>query len=117
MLTDRDVCMSAYIQSAPLTGVSVTSAMSKQVSSCRPEDDLASVERLMREKQVHRVPVVDAQGRLAGIISLNDIAREAAQESQTKKPREVSDAEIASTIASVCAPRHRIIEAQAVSGL
>ena len=113
MLTDRDVCMSVYIQGAPLTGVSVTSAMSKQVFSCSSEDDLASVERLMREKQVHRVPVIDAQGRLAGIISLNDIAREAAQESQMKKPREVSDGEIASTIASVCAPRHRIIEAQA----
>ncbi len=67
----------------------------------------------MREKQVHRVPVVDAQGRLAGIISLNDIAREAAQESQTKKPRQVTDAEITGTLSCVCAPRHRIIEAQA----
>ncbi len=111
MLTDRDVCMSAYMQGVPLTAGSVTSAMSKAVFSCHPEDDLTSIEQLMREKQIHRVPVVDAQGRLAGIISLNDIAREAARESQMKKPREVSDAEITSTIASVCAPRHRIIEA------
>ncbi len=36
MLTDRDVCMSAYIQGAPLTGASVTSAMSKQVFSMPP---------------------------------------------------------------------------------
>ncbi len=65
----------------------------------------------MREKQIHRVPVVDARGRLAGIVSLNDIAREAAREGRTKKPRELSDAEIVSTVASVCAPRHRIVEA------
>jgi CBS-domain-containing membrane protein len=111
MLTDRDVCMSSYIQGAPLTGALVTSAMSKEVFSCRPDDELASVERLMRKRQVHRVPVVDAQGCLAAIIPLNDLAREAAKESQSKKPRRVSDAEITETIAAVCAPRHRIIVA------
>jgi CBS domain-containing protein len=76
MLTDRDVCMAAYIQGAPLTGLLVTSAMSKQVFSCAPDDDIAAAEKLMREKQVRRLAVIDAQGRLAGIISLNDIARE-----------------------------------------
>jgi len=111
MLTDRDVCMSAYIQGLPLTSASVMSAMSREVFCCHPHEDLASVERLMREKQIHRVPVVDADGRLAGIISLNDIAREAAQESRTKKSRAVSDAEITGTMASVCAPRHHIITA------
>ena len=111
MLTDRDLCMGAYIQGVPLTAASVMSAMSREVFSCHPQDDLASVERLMREKQIHRVPVADAEGRLTGTISLNDIAREAAQESRTKKSREVSAAEIAGTMASVCAPRHRVISA------
>ena len=111
MLSDRDVCISAYIQGAPLTGASVTSPMSKEVFSCRADDNLAPVERLMREKQIRRVPVVDPQGRLAGIVSLNDIAREAAQESQSKSPRQVNDAEITETIAAACAPRHRIIAA------
>jgi len=113
MLTDRDICMSAYIQGLPLTGALVTSAMSKEVCSCRPEDDIAAAEKLMREKQVHRLPVVNAERRLVGLISLNDIAREAAQESQMRKPRQVSDAEVAQVIASVCSPRHRIIEARA----
>jgi CBS domain-containing protein len=113
MLTDRDVCMAAYIQGVPLTGSLVTSAMSKQVFSCAFDDDVASAERLMRDKQVRRLPVTDAQGRLAGIISLNDIAREGEREAELKKAREVSDAEIARVMASVCAPRHRIIEAAA----
>ncbi len=113
MLTDRDVCMAAYIQGVPLTGSLVTSAMSKQVFSCAFDDDVASAESLMRDKQVRRLPVTDAQGRLAGIISLNDIAREGEREDELKKAREVSDAEIARVMASVCAPRHRIIEAAA----
>ncbi len=113
MLTDRDICMAAYIQGVPLTGSLVTSAMSKQVFSCAPDDDIASAEKLMREKQVRRLAIIDAQGRLAGIISLNDIAREGERETELKKTREVSDAEIARVMASVSTPRHRIMEAAA----
>lgn len=113
MLTDRDVCMAAYIQGSPLAALLVTSAMSKQVFSCAPDDDLTAAEKLMREKQVRRLAVIDARGRLAGVISLNDIAREGERETEMKKTREVSDAEIARVMASVCAPRHRPIEAAA----
>jgi len=113
MLTDRDISMSAYIQGVSLTGALATSAMSKEVFSCRPEDDVATAEKVMRDKQIHRLPVVDVQGRLVGLISLNDIVREAAKEVEMKKVRQVTDAEITQAMASLCAPRHRVIEAQA----
>lgn len=113
MLTDRDICMSAYVQGVPLTGALVTSAMSKEVFSCPPEADLAAAERLMREKQIHRLLVTDAEQHPVGLISLNDIACEGAREAEMKKARQVSDAEISALLASVCAPRHRIIQAQA----
>ena len=113
MLTDRDVCMAAYIQGVSLKEALVTSAMSKEVFSCKPEEDIAAAEKLMREKQVRRLPVIDAEGRRAGIISLNDIAQEANREIEMKRAREVSDAEIARVMAAVCAPRHRIIQAAA----
>jgi CBS domain-containing protein len=111
MLTDRDTCMGAYIQGVPLTGAPVTRAMSKEVFSCTPEDDIEAAEKLMREKQIHRLPVLDLQGHPVGLISLNDIAREGAREAETKKARQVTDTEIAQILASVCTPRHRIIEA------
>jgi CBS domain-containing protein len=113
MLTDRDICMAAYIQGVALGGSPVTSAMSKQVFACAPDDEVAVAEKLMRDRQVRRLPVLDGQGRLAGIISLNDIARQGAHEAELKKAREVTDAEIAQLLASACAPRQRIIEAQA----
>jgi len=59
MLTDRDVCMSAYLQGVPLTGASVTGAMSKEIFSCAPETDMAAAEELMKEKQIHRLLVID----------------------------------------------------------
>jgi CBS domain-containing protein len=113
MLTDRDICMAAYIQGVSLTESLVTSAMSKQVCSCAPDDDIATAEKLMREKQVRRLPIIDTQGRLVGIVSLNDIAREATREAEMKKAREVSDAEITRVMSAVCAPRHRIVQAAA----
>ncbi len=60
VLTDRDICMGAYIQGVPLTGALVTSAMSKEVFSCAPQDDVAAAEKLMKQNQVHRLLVLDA---------------------------------------------------------
>jgi len=58
----------------------------------------------MRARQVHRLPVVDGEGRLVGVISLNDLAREAEREGG-RKGRELSAREVTSTLAAVCAPR------------
>ncbi len=113
MITDRDICMAAYLQGAALTAALVTSAMSKQVFCCKADDDIATAEETMREKQVRRLPVVDAQDHLVGVISLNDIAREGERELSGKAARQVSDAEITRLMAAVCAPRHRIVAAQA----
>jgi CBS domain-containing protein len=113
VITDRDICMAAYLQGAALTGAPVTSAMSKQVFSCRPDDDVSTAEEIMREKQVRRLTVLDSQNRLVGIISLNDIAREGERELSGKVARQVTDTEITRLMAAVCAPRHRIVAAAA----
>lgn len=113
VITDRDICMAAYLQGGALAGSLVTSAMSKQVFSCRQDDDISTAEDMMREKQVRRLPVLDAQDHLVGVISLNDIAREGERELSGKIARQVTDSEITRLMGAVCAPRHRIIEAAA----
>lgn len=113
MLTDRDVCMSAYLQGVSLSGALVTSAMSKEVFSCGPEDEIKIAANLMKQKQIHRLLVSDSGKRPIGLISLSDIAREGAREAELKRAREVSDGEIASALAAVCAPRHRVLQARA----
>jgi len=75
MITDRDVCMAAYTKGLPLSQISVSSAMSSGVYTCRPGDSLRSIMDLMSTHQVRRLPVVDEQGRLVGIVSLADVAR------------------------------------------
>jgi CBS domain-containing protein len=92
ILTDRDICMAAYFGNRPLTELGVDDVMTKDVVVCRPEDAVASAETRMREHQIRRLPVVDEQHRLVGILSLNDIARESARARAGKravKPDEV----------------------------
>lgn len=104
IITDRDICMAAYTQGGALRALQVQDAMSKTVSVCKAQDTLADAERMMRANQVHRLPVVDAANRLVGILSLNDLAREAGHESSAKK-HEVGFAEIGQTLEAVCRPR------------
>ena len=104
IITDRDACMGAYTQGRPLWDVPVSTAMSRQVWFCRPEDTISAAEKILQEKRIRRLPVVDAGGRLVGVLSLNDIACEAARE-RTQKRKDVSDSEIGEVLSSICEPR------------
>jgi len=114
MLTDRDICMAAYTQGGPLRALKVSSAMSKKLHACKPEDSLATAEEILRANQIRRLPVVDHEGRLVGIVSLNDLAREAEGErTRGAKMREVTVEEIGATLAAICTPRARAVAAAA----
>lgn len=104
MITDRDVCMAAYTQGQTLDAIRVSSAMSHGVSSCHPNDRVELALKILQTNQLHRLPVVEGDDHLAGIISLADIAREARRERGRTSP-EVTDAEVAETLEAVCAPR------------
>ena len=77
-VTDRDLCMAAYTQGVPLSGSRVSTAMSRGILCCTADEDVREVEEAMSRRQVRRVPVVDAAGRVVGVVSLNDLAVHAA---------------------------------------
>jgi CBS domain-containing protein len=103
MITDRDISMCALFQGKPLSQLKVRDAMSRDVGSCRPADDTSRVERLMSERQVRRVPVVNEEGNLVGIVSLADLVRHA-KPRNSRAPGRVTESEIRETLASICAP-------------
>jgi CBS domain-containing protein len=78
-LTDRDICMAAYTQGKPLEALRVETAMARRVVSCRAEDDLRSAAELMRANRTRRLPVINRDGTLVGLLSLDDLACEAAR--------------------------------------
>jgi len=108
MLTDRDISMAAFMQWKHLAEASVASAMSRNVYTCSPDDELDRAEDIMRLNQVRRLPVVDDSGTLVGLLSLGDVARYVRQHS----PRgngSLAQQRLAETLAVICEPRFHSI--------
>lgn len=108
VLTDRDICMAAYTQGEPLHRLRAESAMSQTVVSCGPEDDLATAEKLMRDNKVHRLPVCNSDGRITGIMSLSDIAREADRERFGAETKQIRSAELAEVLGAISQPHSHV---------
>ncbi len=104
MVTDRDICMAALTCGQPLHDISVLVAMGRIVRSCTPDATLIEAEEIMRSAQVRRLPVIDSDGALVGIVSLSDLARLAEREIG-RKDRDVSGPEVTATLAAISAPR------------
>lgn len=73
IITDRDICMAAYIQGKPLWDMVVASAMSQRLFTINEHSDLAEAEGMMRRHGIRRLLVVNNTGDLVGILSLGDI--------------------------------------------
>lgn len=74
MLTDRDIVVRGIASGLDADQACVSDIMSTDVDTCSPEQDSDEAKRLMGERQVRRLPVVDAEQRLVGILSLADLA-------------------------------------------
>ena len=77
VVTDRDLCMDVVAAGRDPHQVHVQQCMTREVVTCRPDDDTDIVADMMAEKQIRRVPVVNEDNTIVGIVSLSDIARSA----------------------------------------
>ena len=73
ILTDRDVCRAIAAGTRFAAAVRVREAMTLNPTTCEPAMPLGHALEIMGERKIRRLPVVDAQGRLVGIVSLADI--------------------------------------------
>jgi CBS domain-containing protein len=77
LLTDRDVCIAAADAEKPLREIFVHSVMNTGVRAVSTRADVEDIHDLMREYAVRRVPVLDDDHRLVGIVSIDDLAARA----------------------------------------
>jgi CBS domain-containing protein len=76
MLTDRDIAIRVVAEGRNPDQVTVGEVASQQVVTIDPQQDLAEALRIMAKHQVRRLPVVEEDGRLVGVVAQADIARE-----------------------------------------
>jgi CBS domain-containing protein len=75
MITDRDIAVRAVANGRD-ADTPVREVMSEDVIWCSEDDDTQDVLGRMGDRQIRRIPVVDANGNLVGIVSLGDLAIE-----------------------------------------
>lgn len=86
LITDRDIVTRAVAEEKDVAGTRAEEIMSTDLKTAKPNDRVVDVIRKMGDKQVRRIPVVSDSGRLLGMISMADIARE------TEEDRELGGA-------------------------
>jgi CBS domain-containing protein len=80
ILTDRDIVVAVVAKALDARTLTVGDAMSAGLYVVREQDGLAEVLRAMREHGVRRMPVVSADGALAGILTVDDLVELVAEE-------------------------------------
>ena len=90
MITDRDLCCSVIAQGLDPKTTQIEKLISFPPMSCRDGENIETCERLMQEHQVRRVPIVDAEDRVIGIVSQADLALHDKAERVSKTVAEIS---------------------------
>jgi CBS-domain-containing membrane protein len=102
MITDRDICMATATKHRDPASIRVKEVMSGKVYGCSPDTEIHAALKIMQQKQVRRLPVIDAyDGKLAGILSMNDVALKA----QEGRKAELSADDVEQTLRAICTHR------------
>jgi CBS domain-containing protein len=98
VITDRDICIAAATRSLNPASIRVGEAMAKDVATCAEDADPRSVLETLKERRIRRLPVVNRQDRLVGILSVNDLVTRADCRQGTAVPGE----EFLNTLRAIC---------------
>lgn len=83
IVTDRDLTLKIVAQGLDSKTRKIETLMSRNIVTCHPDDDLQKALDIMAEHQLRRLPVVDENGRIRGIIAQADIATRSDQPNKT----------------------------------
>jgi CBS domain-containing protein len=75
MVTDRDIAVRAVAEDRDPSTTTVRDVMSEKIYYCFEDDDIEDAARCMAENRVRRLPILNRDKRLTGIVSLGDIAQ------------------------------------------
>jgi CBS domain-containing protein len=100
VITDRDICLAGRFYGKGLWTIPASEVMSINVDVVLSHDSVDVAERLMRTRQIRRLPVVDESWNLVGLLSLDDLARETRTHEGRGKPA-VRAEDVGKTLAEI----------------
>lgn len=106
MITDRDICMAAATKNKPASDITVWETVTGKVHTCHLSDDVHTALDIMKREKVRRIPVVDEDGILQGIVAMNDFVLLAGEAKGGKAPA-LSYEDVVRTMKAISA--HRVL--------
>jgi CBS domain-containing protein len=97
IVTDRDLCLTALVEPHDPTLTTVEDCMATDLVTCTPDTDVRDVLAAMMKHQVRRVPVVDRESTVRGIVGISDLIRHNA----------VTPQDVYRALGRIMAPKHR----------
>jgi CBS domain-containing protein len=91
MLTDRDLTVRAIAEGKDPKTTTVQEAMTADVAYCFEDQDVEEAGRIMKENQIRRLPVLNRDKLLVGIVSLGDLATRADEKRAGETLEKVSE--------------------------
>jgi CBS domain-containing protein len=90
MVTDRDIAVRGVAAGKDISRITARDVMTKGVIWCQDSEDIADAARTMESKQIRRLPVIDANKRMVGMLSLGDLSHSASQKIAAQLAKAVS---------------------------
>lgn len=100
MITDRDICMATAMMDRNPASISVEEVMNGLVYAAQADEEIEDALSTMREHKVRRLPVLNPEGELEGILSMNDIVLHA--QKVKGKTEGIDYAAVVQTYQSIC---------------
>ena len=90
LITDRDIVIRVVGENRD-NEIPVSEVMTTNVETCRADEKLKDATKRMADMQIRRLLVVDDEGKLAGVLSLGDVAREHSARAVGEALEEISE--------------------------
>jgi CBS domain-containing protein len=90
MVTDRDICCKGVANGRDVEKLTARDVMTTGIVWCRDSDDVQDAADLMESRQIRRLPVIDKNKRMIGMLSLGDISHAAAPKLTAEVTKAVS---------------------------
>jgi CBS domain-containing protein len=90
MVTDRDIVCRGVAKGKDLSGLTARDVMTKGITYCMHDNDIEEALELMQKHKIRRLPVIDQNKRMVGILSLSDVSHIASDELTAETMKAVS---------------------------
>ena len=80
MITDRDIALRTVAEGKDASKLTARDVMSKGIVYCRDTEDVEDAVRIMEQKKIRRLPVLNEKKRLVGMLSIGDVSHSTSQQ-------------------------------------